>query len=88
TVTDTYTLNPGSLTVTKALAGPAAGQQGAVTLQVTCTSGETTVLSETVSLPAGSAAGTSQTFTGVPANAECDVTEPETGETATVAVEV
>ena len=88
TVTDTYSLNPGSLTVSKALAGPAAGQQGEVTLQVTCTSGETTVLDEPVTLPAGSTAGTSQTFLDLPANAECNVTEPTTGETATVAVEV
>ena len=88
TVTDTYTLNPGSLTVSKALAGPAAGQQGAVTLQVTCTSGETVVLEETVTLPAGSSTGTSQTFTGIPANAACEVTEPETGETETVDVSV
>ncbi|WP_461169861.1 DUF5979 domain-containing protein [Arthrobacter sp. Z1-15] len=88
TVTDTYSLNPGSLAVTKALAGPAVGQQGAVTLQVTCTSDGATVLNETVSLAAGSATGVSQTFTDIPANAECAVTEPATGETATVAVEV
>ncbi|CEA07359.1 hypothetical protein BN1051_00671 [Arthrobacter saudimassiliensis] len=88
TVTDTYSLNPGSITVAKALAGPAVGQQGAVTLQVVCTVDDATVLDETVELAAGATAGTSQTFPNVPANASCAVTEPATGETVQVAVDV
>ena len=36
TITDTYTFLTGSLTVTKTIAGPAAGQQGPVTIKVSC----------------------------------------------------
>ena len=41
-LTDTYDYTPGSLTVTKAIAGSAAGQQGQITIQVVC--GNTTCL--------------------------------------------
>ena len=36
TITDTYTLVPGSLTVNKLITGDAAGSQGAVTIQAVC----------------------------------------------------
>lgn len=87
-VTNTYTLNPGSLTVIKTVSGTGLGRQGEVRLAVICTSGGADVLTETVILPALSLTGISRTFTGVPANAECDVTEPGTGETEEVSVGV
>ncbi len=35
-ITDTYNLVPGSLTVTKTIAGPGAGRQGPITIAVSC----------------------------------------------------
>ena len=35
-ITDTYSYLPGSLTVNKVIAGPAAGSQGAVTIHAVC----------------------------------------------------
>ena len=40
-ITNTYDFVPGSLTVTKTISGAGAGQQGAVTITVTCESGNT-----------------------------------------------
>ena len=36
TITDTYTLRPGGIIVGKILAGPFAGQQGPITIHVSC----------------------------------------------------
>nr|WP_261797904.1 DUF5979 domain-containing protein [Cellulomonas timonensis] len=75
--------------MSKTIAGAGAGAQGAVELAVECVSNGSRVLSERVTLPAGASAGTtSQTFTGVPANSVCSVTEPATGATAAVRVTV
>ena len=63
-LTDTYTALPGSLIVTKTIAGAAAGQQGAVTVQAVCNGSP---LSPTLNVPAGAAAGTySQTYGAIP----------------------
>jgi len=86
-VTNTYETRPGSLVVSKTIAGAGAGAQGAVELVVQCVSNGSPVLSERVTIPAGASAGTtSQTFTGVPADSVCSVTEPATGSTATIQV--
>lgn len=87
-VTNTYSLNPGSVTLTKELAGAGVGQQGAVLVQLICSIGDTIVLNETLNLQALATTGASRTFPNVPANAECAVTEPETGETTEVEVAV
>ncbi|MDM8083770.1 thioester domain-containing protein [Cellulomonas cellasea] len=87
TVTNTYEVRPGSLVVTKVIAGTAAGSQGQVELSVQCVQGQATVLSELVVIEAGQGAGdTEASFTGIPSGSVCTVTEPTTGETATVAV--
>ncbi|MCR2763362.1 thioester domain-containing protein [Microbacterium sp. zg.B48] len=83
TITNTVTVRPGALDVTKVIAGPQAGLQGEITLDVVCG----TALSETVVIPAGAAAGTyTETFSELPAGTECTITETATGETAAVAV--
>ncbi|WP_104161802.1 thioester domain-containing protein [Arthrobacter sp. ZGTC212] len=89
TFTDTYTVNPGALVVNKAIAGVAAGQQGDVTLQVTCTLESAVVAEETFTVTAGTT-GTvpAGTLTGIPEGASCAVTEPVTGETTEIGVVV
>lgn len=83
TITNTATLRPGSLTVTKVVTGAAAGQQGEIVLAVTC--GD--ALDETFTIPASAPAGDyAQSYTGIPAGTACTVTEQETGATSTVAV--
>ncbi len=85
-ITDNYTLNPGSLVVSKTIAGPAAGQQGQVVIQVVCGG---TALTPDLTIPAGTAAGsTSHTYTDIPAGTECTATETADGHTSTVAVQV
>ncbi|MFJ7748458.1 DUF5979 domain-containing protein [Arthrobacter sp. NPDC097144] len=87
--TDTYAVNPGALVVNKSIAGAAAGRQGDVTLQVSCTlegavvtEGEFTVTAgATGTVPAG-------TLTGIPEGASCAVTEPVTGESTEIGVVV
>ncbi|WP_158297086.1 thioester domain-containing protein [Zhihengliuella sp. ISTPL4] len=84
TALNTLTFQPGSLRVVKTLAGAAAGAQEAITLTVDC--GE--AVQETISIPAGSAAGEyAQTYSDLPAGTACVVTETASGETAEVAVE-
>ena len=52
--TDTYNLNPGSLVVNKTITGAGAGQQGQITITVTCVSnGQTTTLQPLFVIPAG-----------------------------------
>ncbi|MCC3266471.1 DUF5979 domain-containing protein [Arthrobacter gengyunqii] len=85
TVTNTYTFAPGTLTVTKSITGEAAGEQGEVILEVQC-GPDGSVLSETVTIPAGSTGDVSTTFEDLPAGTECTVTEPTSGATETVLV--
>jgi len=83
---DNYTYTPGDLTVSKTIAGPAAGSQGAVTIHTVC---DGTALSPDFTVPAGSAAGTyPYTYTGVPGGASCTVTETADGHTSTVTVDI
>ena len=82
-LSDDYTLNPGSLIVSKTITGPAAGLQGQVTISVSC---DGTALPDFV-IPAGTAAGTvSNTYTGIPAGSVCTVIETQDGSSDTVAV--
>ncbi|MBP3037062.1 thioester domain-containing protein [Arthrobacter sp. zg-ZUI100] len=89
TVTDTYTVNPGALVVNKSIAGAAAGRQGDVTLQVTCTLESAVVAEATFTVTAGTT-GTvpAGTLTGIPEGASCAVTEPVTGESTEIGVVV
>ncbi len=83
TVTDTYTFVPGSLTVNKTISGASAGSQGPVTIQVDC--GEQ-VATPDFTIPAGATGPQSHTYTGIPANTACTVTETANGSTSTVSV--
>ena len=83
-ITDTYSPAPGALTVTKTIAGPAAGSQAAVTIHAVC---DGTALTPDFVIDAGTAAGTtSHTYQDVPAGATCTVTETADGSSSTVAV--
>lgn len=84
-ITDTYGAVPGSLLVSKTIAGPSAGHQGPVTIQVVC---DGVALPEFV-IPAHTPAGTvSQTFGDIPAGSMCTVTEMANGATSTVIADV
>ncbi|MBO3094412.1 thioester domain-containing protein [Cellulomonas dongxiuzhuiae] len=77
----------GSLVVDKTIAGAAAGAQGEVVLDVACTLDGTPVLGQSITLPAGSPAGTtSSRYDGIPVGSACTVTEPTTGQTAALGV--
>ena len=81
-ITDTYGAAPGSLLVTKTIAGPLAGHQRPVTIHVACNG---TALSPDFVIPAGTRAGSvSRSFDGIPAGSVCTVTETADGATATV----
>ncbi len=85
-ITDTYGPAPGSLLVTKTIAGPRAGHQGPVTIRVACNG---TALSPDFTIAAGAPAGSvSHSFDGVPAGSVCTVTETADGATATVTATV
>jgi uncharacterized repeat protein (TIGR01451 family) len=80
-VIDTYDYVSGTLTVSKTIAGPAAGRQGAVVLGVVC---DGTALPD-FTVPAGAGTGTtSHTYRDVPGNSACTVTENADGSTPTV----
>ena len=84
TVQNTVAFRDGSLNVVKSIAGPAAGLQDDIVLDVVCG----TEVDETFTIPAGSAAGDyTRLFTAIPAGTSCTVTETETGETTDVVVE-
>jgi Domain of unknown function (DUF5979) len=86
TITDTYTLAPGSLRVAKAITGPFAGQQGPVTVHVVC---DGTALSPDFVIPAATPAGmVFHSFDDIPAGSVCTVTETTDGSTSTVMVTV
>ena len=73
-VTDDYTALIGSLTVTKTIGGPAAGQQGSVTIGVLCVG---VPLSQTPPfvIPAGATGPQSRTYPGSPLDTKCFVFE-------------
>ncbi len=82
TITDTYGATPGSLLVTKTIAGSSAGHQGPVTIHVTC---DGTAVSPDFVIAAGTPAGSvSHSFDGIPAGSKCTVTETADGATTRV----
>jgi TQXA domain-containing protein len=84
--TDTYGAAPGSLLITKNIAGPLAGHQGRVTIQVVCNG---SIVAPDFVIPAGTPAGTvSQSFDNLPAGSVCTVTETADGETNEVTATV
>ena len=87
TVTDAYRLNPGSLTVNKTIAGAGAGQQGPITITVTCVhDGTTTTLQPVINIPARATSVPSHTYTDIPGGSVCTVVEDPDGHTSTLAV--
>ncbi|MDK1360288.1 thioester domain-containing protein [Arthrobacter sp. zg-Y1219] len=86
--TDTYTVNPGALTVDKVIAGPAAREQGPITVEVICTADGVEVIRQDITIEAGAGGTVPGTVSGIPEGASCGVTEPGTGETPAVGVTV
>ena len=85
-ITDIYGSAPGSLLITKTIAGPFAGQQGPVAIHVVC---DGTAISPDFVIASGTPAGNaSQSFDGIPAGSACTVMETTDGATATVAAAV
>jgi uncharacterized protein DUF5979/fibronectin-binding protein len=83
-IDDIYSDGPGSLIVTKTLTGPAAGQQGAVSILADCGGPETFALD----IPAGTAAGSfPQRFDTIPAGSTCTVQETVNGGTDAIIVD-
>jgi TQXA domain-containing protein len=88
TVTNTYTLAPpGSLVVEKTITGTAAGAQGLVRISVKCDETPDSQTPDFV-IPAGTTGAPSKTYTGIPAGAQCTVTEAANGSSKTVQVDV
>jgi Domain of unknown function (DUF5979)/Thioester domain len=90
-LTNTYSFVPpsppgaSSLLVTKTVAGPQAGSQGAATLRVTCNQA---VLTPDFVIPAGASAGSVSRRFDVPAGASCTVTEIGDGSSAAITTTV
>ena len=85
-ITDTYGPAPGSLLVTKTIAGRLAGHQGPVTIHVSCNG---TAQSPDFVIPARTRRGSvSHSFDGIPAGSACIVTETANGATARVTATV
>jgi hypothetical protein len=85
-ITDTYGPSPGSLLVTKTIAGRFAGHQGAVTIHVSCNG---VARSPDFVIPARTRRGSvSHSFDGIPAGSACIVTEATNGATARVTAAV
>ncbi|WP_261163882.1 DUF5979 domain-containing protein [Microbacterium sp. Marseille-Q6965] len=82
-VTNTYETVLSSLQVTKTIAGPAAGDQGAVTVHVSCDNGLEQDLTVAANAPAGQ---TSALIEDLPVGTVCAVTEPEDGSSEAVSV--
>ncbi len=86
TINDTYGAIPGSLLVTKTIAGPSAGHQGPVTIHVVCNG---TALAPDFIIASGTRAGSvSHSFDGIPPGAVCTITEPTDGATAAITATV
>jgi TQXA domain-containing protein len=81
-VTNVYERSTGALEVTKTISGDGAGLQGEVEILVVCTPPDGgDPIERRATIPAGTAAGSeSRSFTGLPAGADCVVTEPEDGD--------
>ena len=87
-ITDTYTLRPGGIIVGKILAGPFAGQQGPITIHVSCP-GVDPSLTPDFTIPAGTPAGLQLHFyNNIPAGSTCTITETADGATSVVTTTV
>ena len=85
-VTDTYDFIPGSLLVRKTIAGPAAGQEGAITIDAVC---DGKALTPDFVIPAGTLAGVyTKQYDQIPVDATCTITETADGHTSAVSVVV
>ena len=85
TVLNTVEYNPGSLLVTKTIAGSGAGLQNDIVIHVQCGAG---VVDDVIVLPAGTTAGEyTQLYEGIPAGTPCRITEPTSGANEDVTVE-
>ncbi len=85
-ITDTYDFVPGSLLVRKTIAGPAAGQEGAITIHTVCNGN---ALTPDFVIRAGTLAGVyTKQYDQIPASATCTVTETADGHTSVVSVVV
>jgi hypothetical protein len=90
-VLNDYTLNPGSLTVSKAVTGAAAGRQGEIVIDVKCTTAQDSTLKPQeveaqLVIPAGTTNPDPLVVTGIPAGLVCTITETADGATAEVGV--
>ncbi|NPC98359.1 thioester domain-containing protein [Nocardioides sp. zg-DK7169] len=76
----------GGIEVTKTISGTGAGLQDRVVVEVTCTTDEGgDPVVRTATIPAGTGAGSETlSFTGLPAGAQCTITETENGDNALV----
>ena len=85
-ITDTYDFVPGSLLVRKTIAGPAAGQQGAITIHTVCNG---KALTPDFVIRAGTLTGAyTKQYDQIPVGATCTVTETADGHTSAVSVVV
>ena len=83
TINNTYEFAPGTLVVTKTIAGAQAGEQGEIVISVDC--GD--VLQDTLTIPAGATAGNvTTTYEDLPAFTECTISDTQSGSTAIVEV--
>ena len=71
--------------MTKTIAGPLASQQGTVTIHTVC---DNALLAPDFVIPAGTAAGESQIYSGIATPATCVVTETTDGHSSTVPIAV
>ena len=83
-IVDTYDLVPGNLTVTKTIAGPAAGQQGRIAILIDC--GVLPNVHVFLIAPGEPAGPVPHTVNGIPGGSTCVVTEVVDGGTSTVSV--
>ena len=85
-ITDTYDFVPGSLLVRKTIAGPAAGQEGAITIHTVCNG---TALTPDFVIAARALTGLyTEQYDQIPVGATCTVTETADGHTPAVSVVV
>jgi hypothetical protein len=85
-VTNTYSFAPGSLIVTKTIAGPAAGQQGAISIHTECNG--TALTPDFVIDPTTPAGDHVKRYDDIPAPATCRITETADGSSHAVSVAV
>jgi hypothetical protein len=85
-IIDTYGARPGSLLVTKTIAGARAGRQGQVVIRVVCNG--TALTPDFVIAPRTGAGSVSRSFDGIPAGSACTVTETADGGSLTAPVTV